>query len=81
MKRIYVKTMYDDRYHDFKKGDVGYIDGYIQGGDSVPYIVVIFKNKLSLVQISGVEVIKHRIITKLINFLKNSWLWLIYFVY
>jgi len=30
---------------DYKKGDIGYIDGYIRGGDNIPYAVVVLTNK------------------------------------
>ena len=72
MKKIYVKILYNDRYGDFKENDIGYINGYVQGGDNIPYIVVVFKHRISLVQIGGVRVIKHKILTNLINFFKKT---------
>jgi len=32
-----------------KKGDIGYIDGYINGGDNKPYAVVLIRDFISMI--------------------------------
>jgi len=41
-----------------KFGDIGYIDGYINGGDGRPYAVVVVANKIDLIPINALEVIQ-----------------------
>ncbi len=36
-----VEIMQDVHQSDFKKGDIGYIDGYVQAGDARPYASVV----------------------------------------
>jgi hypothetical protein len=40
MKTKIIFTIDDNRYNDWKKGDKGYIDGYL-ANDGVPYVVII----------------------------------------
>lgn len=48
--------MDDSQYGDFKKGDKGYVDGYVTGGGS-PCVVVAIGKKLVLVEPYRLEVI------------------------
>lgn len=41
MKTEIVITHDDQQYKQYKKGDFGYVDGYIRGGDNVPYAVIV----------------------------------------
>lgn len=41
-----------------KEGDVGYIDGYVRGGNNTPLVVIIIKDFISLVPFYQLEVIK-----------------------
>ena len=40
-----------------KKGDIGYIDGYVRGGDERPYSVVIIGEYVCLVPVFQLKVI------------------------
>ena len=48
----------DPRYSDWKKGDTGYIDRYITGGDDVPCCVVVIGHRLVLCPVHAVSVIQ-----------------------
>lgn len=39
--RIRVKIEGSSQYGDWKPGDTGLVDGYVQGGDGTPYAVVV----------------------------------------
>lgn len=43
MKRLRVKFECDGPYGDYHKGDVGFVDGYVRGGNDVPYAVIVMK--------------------------------------
>lgn len=48
-----VKLLNKLRYYEqVDVGDIGYIDGHVQGADSSPYIVVIIPNKKIIVYAS-----------------------------
>lgn len=57
MNQVRVLITSDDRYNDYKKGDVGYVHGYIRGGDNVPYVVVIIETKIVMVPFHSIEVL------------------------
>ena len=44
MKRLRIKFECDGPYGDYYKGDVGFVDGYVRGGDDVPCAVVVMKD-------------------------------------
>lgn len=44
MKRLRVKFACDGPYGDYHKGDVGFVDGYVRGGNDVPYAVIVMKD-------------------------------------
>lgn len=44
MKRLRIKFAYDSPYGDYHKGDVGFVDGYVRGGNDVPCAVVVMKD-------------------------------------
>ena len=50
-----VRITCDSRYNDFHKGDIGYVDGYIRGGDNTPYAVVVIDKSFSLVPFYAIE--------------------------
>jgi len=41
----------------FDKGDIGYIDGYVRGGNDVPLAAVVVNEKIDLVPIHNLMVI------------------------
>lgn len=42
-----VRMLHDDsRYNEWKSGEEGYIDGYVRGGDDVPYAVVVLAGRI-----------------------------------
>ena len=45
----------DFYYYDVHKGDVGYVDGYIRGGDDTPYAVVVIGKSFKLVPLHIIE--------------------------
>ena len=50
-----VRIICDSHHYDVHKGDVGYIDGYIRGGDDTPYAVVVIGKSFSLVPLYAIE--------------------------
>lgn len=42
-------------YGEWKKGDVGYVDGYCRGGDDVPYAVVIVRERFVMAPLHGLK--------------------------
>ncbi len=57
-----VKINYtDNEDRDFNKGEVGFIDGYVRGGNNVPLAAVIIGKRITLVPIHGLDVIKTKI--------------------
>lgn len=51
-----VITEDDRQYNEFKIGEFGYIDGYIRGGDNVPYAVVVIDHKLRMIPFTCLKV-------------------------
>lgn len=51
-----VKILYDDSYEGFKKGNTGYIDGYIY--TTKPCAIVVLTKKIVLVNVSGLRVLR-----------------------
>ena len=47
-------------YEDFHKGDVGYVDGYIRGGDDTPCAVVVIGKSFSLVPLYAIELYEEK---------------------
>lgn len=49
-------------YHQglFRKGDVGFIDGYVRGANNIPCAVVCVKEELDLVPLTVLRVMKSR---------------------
>lgn len=43
MKTI-IELLYDSPYNEYKKGDTGYIDGYVRGSNSNPYAVIVLSS-------------------------------------
>ena len=44
-------------HNQYKKGYRGYIDGYVQASNGVPYAVVVCREKIELVPIHALKVI------------------------
>lgn len=40
---------------EYRKGDIGIVDGYCRGGDDVPCAVVIVKNRFVLIPVYSIE--------------------------
>ena len=53
--RTKVRITCTSSYEDFHKGDVGYVDGYIRGGDDTPCAVVVIGKSFSLVPLYAIE--------------------------
>lgn len=49
MRTIVHTNCKDTRYDDWKKGEKGYIDGYIRGGDNTPLAVVVIKERIVMI--------------------------------
>jgi hypothetical protein len=47
----------DQRYHEYKKGEEGYIDGYVRGGDDSPYAVVVIDARIVMISLTCLKVI------------------------
>lgn len=57
MNKTYVTINDNDNQHkEYTKGDSGYIDGYVRGGDNTPYAVVVVKKKLVMVPLHSLTV-------------------------
>lgn len=53
-----VKITHDDGQHqEYKKGETGYIDGYVQGGDDRPYAAVVIGTRIVLTPTYALKVI------------------------
>lgn len=57
MTKTKVKIVGDPEPCRFNSGDIGYIDGYIRGGNNVPLCVVIVGKDIDFVSIYYLEVI------------------------
>lgn len=45
----WVEMKNDDQMHnDFKKGEKGYIDGYVRGGNNTPFACVVIEDRIVL---------------------------------
>ncbi len=55
--RTYVKALVDIHQEAMKKDEIGYIEGFVRGGDDRPYVVVIHGKSISLVLTYQLEVI------------------------
>lgn len=42
-----------------KSGDIGYIDGYVRGGNNAPYAVVVVGDKIDMAPLYSLKIIKH----------------------
>ena len=47
----------DTRYDLFKKGQIGFIDGYIRGGDDRPYAIVVVDKKIDMVPLYNLRIL------------------------
>lgn len=53
-----VQMISDDHQHgDWKKGEKGYIDGYVRGGNDVPLVAVVLKDRIVLASTHQLKVI------------------------
>ena len=50
-----VRIACDSFHYNVIKGDVGYVDGYIRGGDDTPYAVVVIGKSFKLVPLHMIE--------------------------
>lgn len=59
MNKTKVKIVFvsNDNVHAIRKGMVGYIDGYVRGGNDVPLAVVVIGNQIDLFRLVQLEVI------------------------
>lgn len=57
MEKTMVEILYDDNhYKEYKKGEVGYIDGYVRGGDNAPYAAVVIGDRIVLIKTTNLKV-------------------------
>ena len=52
-----VRITSDVQQEQARKGDIGYIDGYVRGADERPYAMVVIQNLISMVPHHQLEVI------------------------
>ena len=50
-----VRVTYNSYYYDVHEGDIGYVDGYLRGGDDTPYAVVVIGKSFKLVPLNMIE--------------------------
>jgi len=55
-KKTKVKILHDIPQEKAKKDDIGYIDGYVRGGNNRTYACVVISNFISLVPLGFLEV-------------------------
>lgn len=57
--RIKVQVKSNDSVHnDYKKGERGVIDGYVRGGNDAPFAVVLIDDRLEMIPLNLLRVIK-----------------------
>ena len=57
MERIAVRFTHDDHeHHEWKQNDIGFVDGYVRGGDDRPYVAVIMGSRIVLAKLTSLEV-------------------------
>jgi len=47
----------DQRYNEYKKGERGYIDGYVRGADNRPYLCIVIGERIIMCLSNEVKVI------------------------
>ena len=50
-----VRVTCNSYYYDVHEGDIGYVDGYLRGGDNTPYAVVVIGKSFNLVPLNMIE--------------------------
>ena len=50
-----VRVTCNSYYYDVHEGDIGYVDGYLRGGDDTPYAVVVIGKSFKLVPLNMIE--------------------------
>ena len=50
-----VRVTCDSYYYNVRKGDIGYVDGYLQGYDSLKCAVVVIGKRFTLVPLYMIE--------------------------
>lgn len=58
MNKVKVRIIGTDPECSLQYGDIGYIDGYLRGGNNVPYIVVVVGKKVDMVTFHNLEVLE-----------------------
>ena len=59
MEKIYVKLKSNGQYNDYKAGQIGFIHGYLRGGDDRPYAVVVVGKDVVMAILYDLEVIEN----------------------
>lgn len=57
MDKTKVEVLSDDHFGEFKKGERGYIDGYVRGGDDAPYAAVVIDDRVALISTTNLKVV------------------------
>ena len=55
-----VRVTCNSYYYDVHEGDIGYVDGYIRGGDNTPYAVVVIGKSFNRVPVHIIELYKDK---------------------
>ncbi len=50
-------TASDHRHQEWKKGEKGYVVGFVRGADDVPYSVVVINLKLVMIPLHDIKVL------------------------
>lgn len=58
-ERVKVIVTKKSRYNDYNVGEIGYVDGYVRGGDNRAYAVVIINEKLIMVDLRDINVLNY----------------------
>lgn len=58
MEKTYIITKsFDAQHGDWQKGEIGYIDGYVRGGNDIPYAAVVINRRIVLINFHSIDVI------------------------
>lgn len=57
MGKLQVNIIGSPDHCRLKKGDQGYIDGYVRGGDDRPYAVVVCRHIIEMIPLHALEVV------------------------
>lgn len=56
MNKILIEMISDSQYREYTKGDLGYVAGFVRGGDDVPYVACVIGESIILAPLRHVKV-------------------------